>query len=126
MVLRNLIILPDAEQDAAQAYVWYEDQELGLGEEFLRCVDACIQSIWRSPGMYQKAIEGVWFGAFLTLFSMSIQILQLVSTQFSTVLKTQRNGVVGCHRIDWAQQNNRCSGRIKLVCRDVKVTRCYN
>jgi len=41
MVLRNLIILPEAEQDAAQAYVWYEDQELGLGEEFLRCVDAC-------------------------------------------------------------------------------------
>ena len=53
MVLRNLIILPEAEQDAAQAYVWYEDQELGLGEEFLRCVDACIQSIRRSPGMYQ-------------------------------------------------------------------------
>ena len=43
MVLRKLIILPEAEQDAAQAYVWYEAQEFGLGEEFLRCVDACIQ-----------------------------------------------------------------------------------
>jgi plasmid stabilization system protein ParE len=57
MVLRNLIILPDAEQDAAQAYVWYEDQELGLGEEFLRCVDACIQFIRRSPGIYQVVHE---------------------------------------------------------------------
>jgi len=56
-VLRNLIILPEAEQDAAQAYVWYEDQELGLGEEFLRCVDACIQSIRRSPGMYEVVHE---------------------------------------------------------------------
>ena len=56
-MLRNLIILPEAEQDAAQAYVWYEDQELGLGEEFLRCVDACIQFTRRSPGMYQVVHE---------------------------------------------------------------------
>jgi len=45
MVLRSLIILPEAEQDAAQAYFWYEEQESGLGEEFLGCVDACIQFI---------------------------------------------------------------------------------
>lgn len=40
MARRNLIILPEAEQDVAQAYIWYEEQELGLGEEYLRCVDA--------------------------------------------------------------------------------------
>jgi plasmid stabilization system protein ParE len=55
MVLSNLIILLEAEQDTAQAYVWYEEQELGLGEEFLRCVDARIHLIQRSPGMYQVA-----------------------------------------------------------------------
>jgi len=79
MVLRNLIVLPEAEQDAAQGYVWYEDQEPGLGEEFLRCVDACIQFIRRSPGMYQVVHESyrrVWFGDSLTLFSMSIRIPQ--------------------------------------------------
>ncbi len=37
MALRNLIILSEAEQDVAQAYVWYDDQEFGLGEEFLSC-----------------------------------------------------------------------------------------
>ncbi|MEH1900376.1 MAG: type II toxin-antitoxin system RelE/ParE family toxin [Nostoc sp.] len=37
----------------AQAFIWYEEQELGLGEEFLRCLDACIQFIWRNPEMYQ-------------------------------------------------------------------------
>ena len=56
-MLRNLIILPEAELDAAQAYIWYEEQELGLGEEFLRCVDACIQSIRRNPETYQVAHE---------------------------------------------------------------------
>jgi plasmid stabilization system protein ParE len=55
MVLRNLIILPEAEQDVARAYIWYEEQEFGLGEEFLRCVDACIQFIRRNPEMYHVA-----------------------------------------------------------------------
>ena len=58
IVLRNLIILPGAEQDVAEAYVWYEDQELGLGEEFLRCVDACIHFIRRNPEMYRLVHEG--------------------------------------------------------------------
>ncbi|PSB28198.1 recombinase [Stenomitos frigidus ULC18] len=51
-MLRNLIILPSAERDAAEAYSWYETQEPGLGEEFLRCVDACIHFIRRNPEMY--------------------------------------------------------------------------
>jgi plasmid stabilization system protein ParE len=55
MVLRNLIILPEAEQDVALAYMWYEEQEFGLAEEFLRRVDACIQFIRRNPEMYQVA-----------------------------------------------------------------------
>ncbi|MEH2251600.1 type II toxin-antitoxin system RelE/ParE family toxin [Nostoc sp.] len=37
----------------AQACIWYEEQELGLGEEFLRCVDACIHFIRRNPEIYQ-------------------------------------------------------------------------
>jgi hypothetical protein len=53
MVLRNLIILPEAEQDVAETYIWYENQEPGLGEEFLRCVDACIHS----SGEIQKCIR---------------------------------------------------------------------
>jgi plasmid stabilization system protein ParE len=57
MTHRNLIIIPEAERDVAQGYGWYEDQEIGLGEEFLRCVDACIQSIRRNPAMYQVAHE---------------------------------------------------------------------
>lgn len=45
----ELIIAPEAERDMAEAYAWYEQQRTGLGEEFLGCVDACIQSICRLP-----------------------------------------------------------------------------
>jgi hypothetical protein len=44
----NLIFAPEAEQDIAEAYGWYEGRRLGLGEEFLSSVDACIQAICRT------------------------------------------------------------------------------
>jgi len=40
----ELIIAPEAQQDVDEAYCWYEDRRPGLGEEFLGCVDACIQA----------------------------------------------------------------------------------
>ncbi len=48
----ELIIAPEAQQDVDEAYYWYEDCRSGLGEEFLGCVDACIQAICRTPGLH--------------------------------------------------------------------------
>jgi plasmid stabilization system protein ParE len=45
------ILVPEAEQDIADAYDWYEARRPGLGEDFLSCVDACIQAICRNPEM---------------------------------------------------------------------------
>jgi hypothetical protein len=42
---KSLIILPEAELDTTEAYDWYQERGLGLGEEFLRCIDASIQTI---------------------------------------------------------------------------------
>jgi toxin ParE1/3/4 len=36
----EIIIAPEAEQDIAEAYAWYESRRVGLGEEFLSCIDA--------------------------------------------------------------------------------------
>lgn len=48
----DLIIAPEAERDLAESYAWYEGQRAGLGEEFLTCVDACIEGIRRHPAMW--------------------------------------------------------------------------
>ena len=53
----NLIIAPEAEQDIAEAYVWYENRRTGLGEEFMSCVDACIEAIRRMPEMHPRVHE---------------------------------------------------------------------
>jgi plasmid stabilization system protein ParE len=48
----ELVLAPEAELDIAEAYAWYEERRIGLGEEFLSCVDACIQVVCRSPGIH--------------------------------------------------------------------------
>ncbi len=50
----ELVIAPEAAQDIDEAYGWYERRRPGLGEEFLSCVDACIQTICRLPEMHGK------------------------------------------------------------------------
>jgi plasmid stabilization system protein ParE len=51
-VNRTLRIDRGAEADLLEAYVWYEDQELGLGVRFLDEVDATIQRILENPTIY--------------------------------------------------------------------------
>ena len=53
----KLIVAPEVEQDIAEAYGWYENRRVGLGEEFLSCVDACIQAICRTPEIYSPVYE---------------------------------------------------------------------
>jgi len=53
----RLIIVPEAARDIDEAYGWYESQRVGLGEEFLSCVEACIQAICRMPETHEKVYE---------------------------------------------------------------------
>ena len=53
----ELIIAPEAFQDVNDAYSWYENRRVGLGEDFLSCVDACVQKICRAPELYIKIHE---------------------------------------------------------------------
>jgi hypothetical protein len=48
----ELVLAPEVGQDVSEAYRWYNERRIGLGEEFLSCVDACIQSICRKPEMH--------------------------------------------------------------------------
>lgn len=48
----RLIIRPEAEEEMADAFDWYEERVPGLGSEFLLCVDATLNSILRHPQQY--------------------------------------------------------------------------
>jgi len=44
-----LTVRPEAEQELAEAFEWYEARVRGLGSEFLLAVDATIHAIARNP-----------------------------------------------------------------------------
>ncbi len=48
-MIYEVLLRPEAEADIGEAYQWYEEQAEGLGEEFLRAVDACFSSLQRTP-----------------------------------------------------------------------------
>ena len=72
----ELIVAPEAGQDVAEAHAWYESQRTGLGEEFLNCVDACIEAICRTPYIYMprssRTIVVGWCDAFRMRSFMSV------------------------------------------------------
>jgi len=51
-VNRRLLFRPEAAVELAAAYDWYEARVEGLGNEFVRAVDACLASIERGPHVY--------------------------------------------------------------------------
>jgi len=53
MSMYKLIIRSEAESDLKEAYEWYQNSVSGLGDEFMRCVDARFSPIIRSPEIFQ-------------------------------------------------------------------------
>jgi toxin ParE1/3/4 len=45
----SIVLRPEAEEEIHEAYQWYQEQSPGLGEEFLRCVDAALNHLKRHP-----------------------------------------------------------------------------
>ena len=56
---RRLVVRPEAEAELREAYAWYEERRPGLGDEFLLCIDACLDSIERHPGLHPVIHRGV-------------------------------------------------------------------
>jgi hypothetical protein len=49
----DLVVAPEAELDISEAYAWHEARRIGLGEEFLSSVDACMERVRRQPEMHR-------------------------------------------------------------------------
>ena len=50
----ELVIRPEAEADALEAYRWYSEQRPGLGDEFLTEIDRALEGILANPGAHRK------------------------------------------------------------------------
>jgi plasmid stabilization system protein ParE len=57
-MIERIIYTPEADDDVAASYDWYESREPGLGEDFLRCIEACLLTIQRHPQIFPVAVDG--------------------------------------------------------------------
>ena len=55
----DLLVRPEAEQDLAEAFQWYEGQRAGLGRDFLLHVQAGFQFVERTPLVFSERYHGV-------------------------------------------------------------------
>lgn len=54
----SVLLTPEAEQEIAEAFEWYEQRATGLGSEFLRSVDVALSSAARNPALYPSGLHG--------------------------------------------------------------------
>lgn len=59
MSRRSLILEPEAEADMLDAHLWCEKQRVGLGEEFIVCVEAAFDCIAVTPEQFAKSYREV-------------------------------------------------------------------
>ena len=62
-MIERVVFRPPAERELREAYTWYERRVPGLGSEFMRAVDVCVQIIRRNPDiypvMYKEVRQGI-------------------------------------------------------------------
>lgn len=109
-MIERVIFTPEADDDVAQSCDWYESREPGLGEDFLRCIEACIHGVQRHPEIYPVAIDGFVahrFVAFHSRFSTKRLLSVSRFILYSTVHKTRRSGA-SVLAIEPHKPNNTC------------------
>ena len=72
----SLILTEKAQKDLDNAYQWYEEQEPGLGKEFIRCIDAKISEINRHPLHHQVVQSKQVRRALINRFPFSIYFVK--------------------------------------------------
>lgn len=55
----RLIVRAEAEAELVEAIDWYEACDAGLGSDFLRCIDLCLERILRHPESYSVVQGGL-------------------------------------------------------------------
>jgi len=54
-----LVFRPEVREELDEAYTWYENQQAGLGDEFLDCVDEMLNRICQMPESYAVVYRDV-------------------------------------------------------------------
>jgi toxin ParE1/3/4 len=51
---QRVLIEPEAEADLRDAFIWYEEQRQGLGDDFMLCFEAAVEVIGEHPHFFPR------------------------------------------------------------------------
>ena len=54
-----LVFRPEIRDELDEAYNWYEQQKVGLGDEFIDCIDELLDRIFLMPQSYPTVYRNV-------------------------------------------------------------------
>ena len=74
MSMLKINVRPAALDELERAWIWYEEQRLGLGDEFRACVDATLAAATRNPLAYPR-VEGELHRALVRRFPYAVLFL---------------------------------------------------
>ena len=97
---RPLFIRPEAQQDLDEARAWYDQQQEGLGSEFLAQAYERFEEIEQSPQHYAAGYRGVR-AANVDRFPYVVRFAEINS----------RNEVIAVHHRSWNPREWRCRAR---------------
>lgn len=55
----HIIIRKKAEEQLADAFAWYEEKRIGLGENFLFSINVALFAIEKNPNLFQKRHKNI-------------------------------------------------------------------
>lgn len=95
----EIIVRPEAQSEVQEAFSYYEEKSEGLGFEFMRSLDAVLQSVKRNPFAYQ------------TIYRESRRVLlRKFPYALFYVVEEKRIIVIACfhqkrHPVDWLRRS---------------------
>ena len=82
----TLIVRPEAEEEIREAYLWYEKQRAGLGDDFLLRIEAALESLLHDPFIHgyiykqirRKLARRFPYGVFFKVENEQIAVLAVL------------------------------------------------
>lgn len=91
-MMREIIFRRAAELELQEAYDWYEERERGLGAEFMRCADGCVQMIRRQPEIFPATTSTfgrAYYGDFPIRCCISFRATASLCLRFSLFARSE-------------------------------------
>ena len=92
---KPIIFLPEALVEASEAYAWYEEKEIGLGEDFYRALSVALTYAARNPDTPIKVFKNYrkyCCAGSPTQYFSSTPRKPFLSPLYSTVPRTRKSG----------------------------------